>query len=67
MPLVALSVFPAPLVPDTTGSTVFAGTEACATDANALPEVRQAERYGHTGEDQGGIEVVADLHDGRAR
>jgi hypothetical protein len=39
----------------------------CLAIVRALPEVKRAERYGKTGEKQRGIDIEADLYDGRKR
>jgi hypothetical protein len=39
----------------------------CLAVVRALPEVKRAERYGKTGEKQRGIDIAAELHDGRKR
>jgi hypothetical protein len=39
----------------------------CLAVVRALPDVRHAERYGTRGEAQRGIDIVAELHDGRRR
>lgn len=39
----------------------------CLSVVRSLPEVKRADRYGVMGEDQSGIDIEADLHDGRKR
>ena len=39
----------------------------CLSVVRSLPEVKRADRYGKTGEAQAGIDIEADLRDGRKR